>query len=121
MNWISKVTSSHTPIIDGNNIFLITDKGYFVNLDKRNGKILWSTNIFKVLKKKLQKTYISGFILGSDKIYITTLNGYLIVSSALSGKVESYTKIGDSITSPPIIADGKLFVYTEDSKILGFN
>ena len=120
VNWISKVTSSHTPIIDGNNIFLITDKGYFVNLDKRNGKILWSTNIFKVLKKKLQKTYISGFILGSDKIYITTLNGYLITCSALTGKVENKKRIASSINSAPIIINGELYVLTAKSRILGF-
>ena len=120
VNWISKVTSSHTPIIDGNNIFLITDNGYFVNLDKRNGKILWSTNIFKVLKKKLQKTYISGFILGSDKIYITTLNGYLITCSALTGKVENKKRIALSINSAPIIINGELYVLTTSSRILGF-
>ena len=119
-NWISKITSSHTPIIDGNNIFLITDNGYFVNLDKRNGKILWSTNIFKVLKKKLQKTYISGFILGSDKIYITTLNGYLITCSALTGKVENKKRIAFSINSAPIIINGELYVLTTKSRILGF-
>ena len=119
-NWISKVSSSHTPIIDGNNIFLITDNGYFVNLDKRNGKILWSTNIFKVLKKKLQKTYISGFILGSDKIYITTLNGYLITCSALTGKVENKKRIAFSINSAPIIINGELYVLTTKSRILGF-
>jgi len=119
-NWISKITSSHTPIIDGNNIFLITDNGYFVNLDKRNGKILWSTNIFKVLKKKLQKTYISGFILGSDKIYITTLNGYLITCSALTGKVENKKRIASSINSAPIIINGELYVLTAKSRILGF-
>ena len=73
------------------------------------------------MKKKKRETQVTGFIMGSEKIYSLTANGYLIVSSALSGKVESYTKIGDSMTSPTIIAGGKLFVYTEDSKILGFN
>ena len=59
--------------------------------------------------------------MGSGKIYSVTFNGYLIVSSASSGKVESFKKIGDLITSNPIINDGKLFIYTEDSRILGFN
>ena len=90
-------------------------------MDKDTGKIISSTNILKILKKKKQLTKITGFIMGSGKIYSVTLNGYLIVSSAYSGKVENFKKIGNSITSAPIINNGKLFIYTEDSRILGFN
>ena len=59
--------------------------------------------------------------MGSGKIYITTQNGHLIVSSAITGKVENFVKVGSSITSPPIINDGKLFIYTNTSKIIGYN
>ena len=81
------IASTNTPIIDGKNIFLISDNGYFVNIDKISGKIIWSTYILKNLKKKKQMTRITGFVLGSGKIYAVTLNGYLIISSAYSGKV----------------------------------
>ena len=80
-----------------------------------------SKNILKILKKRKQNTKITGFIMGSGKIYSVTSNGYLIVSSATSGKVENFIKVGDPITSVPIINDGKLFIYTENSRILGFN
>ena len=59
--------------------------------------------------------------MGSGKVYSVTLNGFLIESSASSGKVESFKKIDSTITSSPIINDGKLFIYTGSSKILGFN
>jgi len=120
VNWIVKIKSTNTPIIDNENIFLITDNGYFVNLNRENGKIVWSTNILKFLKKKDQLTTVSGFIMGSDKIFATTTNGYLIVSSAVNGKVEYKRKIADSIYSSPIIGNGELFILTANSKILGF-
>ena len=59
--------------------------------------------------------------MGEEKIYSVTSNGYLIVSSAKSGKVEDYRKIGDPIFSSPIINDGKMFLLTENSKVFGFN
>ena len=59
--------------------------------------------------------------MGSGKIYSVTLNGYLIVSSAVSGKPEYSKKVGDTITSSTIINDGKLYILTEDSRIIGFN
>ena len=120
LNWVKEINSTNTPVIDLNNVFVITDNGFFINLEKNTGKILWSTNILKILKKKKQKTKITGFVLASDKIYATSLNGYLIVSSAKTGKVESSKKIGNSITAAPIINNNSLYILTENSKIIGF-
>jgi len=121
VNWKIDVSSVAAPIIDGKNIFLVTENGYFVIINLDTGEIIFSTNILKVLKKKKQSTKISGFIMGSGKIYSVTSNGYLIISSATSGKVENFINVRDPITSVPVINNGKLFIYTENSRILGFN
>ena len=49
LNWQKAIGTKNTPIIDGNNIFLITNNGYFVNLDRLTGEIIWSNNILKIL------------------------------------------------------------------------
>ena len=121
VNWKIDVSSVAAPIIDGKNIFLVTENGYFVIINLDTGEIIFSTNILKVLKKKKQSTKISGFIMGSGKIYSVTSNGYLIISSATSGTVENFINVRDPITSVPVINNGKLFIYTENSRILGFN
>ena len=61
------------------------------------------------------------YIKGSGKIYSVSSNGYLIISSPVSGKVETFKKIGDPVISAPIITDGKLYILTKNSRILGFN
>ena len=121
INWKQEVSSIGAPIIDGKNIFILTDNGYFVIIDKDTGIIISSTNILKILKKKKQETKITGFIMGSGKIYSVTSNGYLIVSSPVSGKVEYFKKIGDPVTSTPIINNGKLYILTKNSRIYGFD
>ena len=121
MNWESEVSSVGTPIIDGENIFFVTENGFFIVMDINTGEIVLSKNILKILKERKRSTKITGFVMGSGKMYSVTLNGYLIINSALSGEVEDFEKIGSSINSTPIIADGRLFIYTKDSKILGLN
>ena len=121
INWKNEVHSVATPIIDGKNIFIVTQNGYFVVLNKDTGRIISSTNILNILKKKKQKTHVTGFIMGSGKIYSVTLNGYLIVSSAISGKTEYFKKIGASNISPLIINNGALYILTKNSRIIGFN
>ena len=120
-NWKQEVSSISTPIISGKNIFIVTDYGYFIILDKNTGEIISSSNILKILKRKKQKTKVAGFIMGSDKIYSVTLNGFLIVSSAASGKPEFFKKIGGSNISPLVINNGKLYILTNESKILVLN
>tara|TARA_B100000686_G_C16720199_1_gene934452 strand:+ start:233 stop:1582 length:1350 start_codon:yes stop_codon:yes gene_type:complete len=120
-NWKNEVSSVATPIVDGKNVFFVTETGYFIIVDLISGDIISSNYIFKVLKKSKQATVVTGYIMGSGKLYTITLNGYLITSSASTGKVEGYKKIGKIISSSPIINNGKMFVYTKKSKILGFN
>ena len=121
LNWEQEVNSIGAPIVDGKNIFIVTNNGYFVIINRITGKIISSNNILRILKKRKQNTKITGFIMGSGKIYSVTSNGYLIVSSAISGKVENFKKIGDPIASRPIINNGNLYILTNNSKIIGLN
>ena len=59
--------------------------------------------------------------MGSGKVYSVTSNGYIIVSSPISGKVEFFQDIGDPVISSPIISNGKLYILTKNSRIFGFN
>ena len=119
--WKQELSSVSAPIVSGNNIFIVTDNGYFVIIEKETGEIISSTNILKILKRKKQKTKITSFIMGSNKIYSITLNGFLISTSAISGKVEFFKKIGGPNISPLAINNGKLYILTDKSKILVLN
>ena len=121
LNWESNVSSVGTPIVDGKNIFFVTENGYFVIIDSSSGEIISSSFVLNILKKYRKKTKIAGFVMGSGKMYSVTSNGYLIVSSATTGKTENYIKVGKPITSSPIISDGKLFIYTEKSRIFVYD
>ena len=59
--------------------------------------------------------------MGSGKIYSITFNGFLISSSATSGKAESFKKVGGPNISPLAINNGKLYILTDQSKILVLN
>jgi len=121
LNWKHNIYSQNIPIVDGNNIFLVSNDGFFINLNKTSGKINWSVNSLKILKERKQKTDATGGILASGKFYITTKNGFLIECSASNGKVLRYKKIGGNIIAPPIVSDGSLYLLTTNSKIYGFN
>jgi outer membrane protein assembly factor BamB len=121
LNWKHNIYSQNVPIIDGNNVFVVSNDGFFLNLDRKSGLINWSVNTFKILKESKQKTEATGVVLASGKLYITTKNGFLIECSASTGKVLRFKKIGDNLVVPPVVSNGSLYLLTENSKIIGFN
>ena len=55
LNWEQEVNSIGAPIVDGKNIFIVTNNGYFVIINRITGKIISSNNILRILKKKETK------------------------------------------------------------------
>jgi len=121
INWKKNYSTTLTPISVSDSLFLVTDNGYLLNINKSDGDVNWSINILKHLKRKKRDTLISGFILGSGKIYATTVNGYLIVMSVKTGEVVKAFKVADSILTRPIIANGALYIQSSEPKIIGLN
>ena len=72
LNWQIQIGSTSTPIVDENNIFLVSDNGYLVNIDRNSGKIILSTNILTFLKKSaFLKDFVrkcTSNILGTTKV-----------------------------------------------------
>jgi len=58
---------------------------------------------------------MQGFLIASDKAYITTNLGYLIICSVSTGKVEKVSKLSNSQLSEPIISNNHLYVLTNKS------
>ena len=59
-----------------------------------------------------------GFLIASNKVYITTNLGYLIICSVITGKVENVSKISKSQLSEPIISNNNLYILTDKSVVI---
>ena len=67
--WKNDVSSSGTPIVDEENIFLVTENGYFIILNKNTGEIISSSNTSGSMVSKFSKRRISVCILYRDDNY----------------------------------------------------
>ena len=47
LNWELPFSTSVRPVLTQNYIFLVSQDGFILNLDRQNGKVIWSKNIFK--------------------------------------------------------------------------
>jgi len=116
LNWILNINSNLRPILIDNLLFTISQEGYLIVIDNIEGKIIRSNYILNKFKvKQRKKLFMQGFLIASDKIYITTNLGYLIICSVSTGKVEKVSELSNSQLSEPIISSNHLYVMTNKS------
>jgi len=123
LNWELPFSTSVRPVLTQNYIFLVSQDGFILNLDRQNGKVIWSKNIFKNEKIiRADKTgNIVSMLIASNQIFITTAKGYFIFIDYNSGEILEYTKVSKGFFSKPIIADNKIYIIDRHMRILGFN
>ena len=121
INWINKVNSNIKPILIGDVIFSVSNRGYLYVLDKNKGNIIRITDLFKNYKVKKRKNIIPlGFVIGNKNLYLTNSDGIMLVVELELGNVVKIEKVSSSIISKPFIFNNNLYILKNGS-ILKYN
>ena len=118
VNWRQNINSSLRSVIIDNVIFTISDNGYLFVIEKDTGNIVRSTNVLSNFKqKKRDKIKLTGFLVSSDKIYLTSNNGLLILINIENGKQDEIFKVSREKISKPYVNNESLYIVKDDQII----
>ena len=118
VNWRQNINSSLRSVIIDNVIFTISDNGYLFVIEKDTGNIVRSTNVLSNFKqKKREKIKLTGFLVSSDKIYLTSNNGLLILINIEDGKQDEIFKVSREKISKPYVNNESLYIVKDDQII----
>ncbi len=115
IKWVQNINSYLEPTIVENLVFTVSNEGFLIIIDKNNGNILRSTNIFNFLKNK--KAFPTGFIVAKNFVYISLSNGRLLKVSIEDGKTKDQIKIDTNKISRPYILNKKMYLLRNDAII----
>ena len=119
VNWVQKVNSVLRPVIVDDLIFTISNKGYLVVIKAKTGEIIRATYLLNSLKERIRKKIsFEGFIVASNKIYITTNKGKLIVCKIFDGKLDQIYKISKFKLSEPFISNNNLYIFRNNAVVV---
>jgi outer membrane protein assembly factor BamB len=111
LNWKNNISSNLTPIILDEFIITISEDGYLFTIQKDQGNILRINNVYSSYKPKHRKDIKpEGFLIASNKIFLTNNNGHLIVINLKTGKIEQIKKIAREKISKPYIFNQNLYL-----------
>ena len=120
-NWENKINSNLRSSLVENYLFSVSLEGYLIITEINSGNIIKVTDIFDNFKiKKRAKIKPTGFLIGLNKIYVSTNNGKLLVVDIASGKTISTLKVDNEKISQPFIINKNLFVI-KDNAIIKLN
>ncbi len=120
--WQRDIGGSRTPWIAGNNLFILSSENQLIAINFLNGSIFWITELkrFEDEKNKEDPIQWSAPIMGSNRLILTSSNGYMIEVSPHNGEIIRKTKIRKNVQIAPIIANEHLYLLAEDGTLLAY-
>ena len=120
VKWRKKINSSVRPTITKDLIITIADNGFLIILDKKNGKLVRSTNIkIKFKKKKWDDLVNNGFLVGKNKIYLST-NGKLNIIDLSDGLSKKIVDLDKKFIARPYIYEKSMYILSSN-QIIKYN
>jgi outer membrane protein assembly factor BamB len=118
--WSRDVGGTQTPLAAGDYVYVISGDGQLLCLTRKEGKIRWVHQMPAYANEKLQEHPISwnGPLLVSDKLILASSDGYMEAVSPYTGELLGKVELAGGTSVAPIVADGVVYIYTDDAKLV---
>ena len=118
VNWKNEIDSILRPIIIGEYLITVSNKGYLYIVDKNLGNIIRINNLYGLYKiSKIKNIKPTGFLIAKNKVYITNSNGKLIIAKLNFFEIINTMKISGGKILRPNVYNDNLFLIRNGSII----
>lgn len=121
--WTQPVGSTRAPALAGRFLFVVGTEGELACLDAATGEAYWVTQLrqFKDEKDKEKRISYSSPIVASGRVIVVSSLGDVLAFSPADGTQTASLKLKDTVYIEPIAAQGRLFVLTDDAKLIAID
>ncbi len=113
--WSLRVAGTQTPYVAGQSVFVVDTSGQLLAVSRDQGQVQWTVKLPSSVR-----TW-SGPVLAGGVLWLVSSQGVLAGVEPGSGKVIKQVNIGDDVFIPPIVAQNRLLVLTDEAKLVAFN
>ncbi len=120
--WEREFAGVNTPWPVGDWVFAVTVEAELVALSRSDGKIRWVSQLGRWKDEKDKKGGIEwyGPVLAGNRLILLSSRGKMAMVSPGTGEILSTTDIGSPAYLPPVVANGMLYILTDDGKLTAF-
>ena len=118
--WTTDVGSIETPWVMGDYILLMSLEGALVSLSREQGRVRWLTQLpsFKDEEDRQGRIRWAGPLLAGGQIILASSDGRLVTANPVTGEIIGYQDIEEPVNVTPVVADGTLYVLTDEGSLI---
>jgi len=118
--WSRDIGSVNTPWTAGDYIYVLDNQNHVICLTRQEGKVRWIHQLpeWEDPDNKAGAIIWAGPVLVSDKLIVTSSDGYAEAISPYTGKMMGRVEIPTGTTIAPVVANDTLYLYTNDADLV---
>lgn len=118
--WTRDIGGIETPWAAGDYVYVLDNNARLICLTRKEGKVRWIHQLpaYENPEKKKDPIIWAGPVLVSDRLIVTSSNGYAQSLSPYDGKLLGRVEIPSGTAIAPIVADGTMYIYTADAELV---
>ncbi|MEO0549802.1 MAG: PQQ-binding-like beta-propeller repeat protein [Pseudomonadota bacterium] len=118
--WQQPLGATQAPALVGEFLFVLGVEAELVCINAATGQIVWVKQLekFRNEKKKEGRITYSGPLIASGRVVAASSTGNLISFDPQTGDETARLKLGDPVYIEPIAVQDKLFVLTDDARLI---
>jgi outer membrane protein assembly factor BamB len=118
--WEREIGSDQTPWLAGDWLFVLTTDQVMVAVNRDDGAIAWLTQLPQWQNEEKQEDPVRwlGPALAGDRLIVAGSSSEALAVSPYTGKILGRQPLSGAASVPPVVADGTVFVVTDDGSLL---
>ncbi len=118
--WEASIASLQMPWVAGDFIYVVSVDGELACISRDEGGIIWVTQLQRYKNKKKRKGRITwaGPVLAGGYLIAVSSRGQIVKVAPDTGEIVATEKIGGTSVISPVVANEKVYVLTEDGKLI---
>lgn len=113
--WQRDISGSETPWIAGNHLFIVSANNKLVALGRDTGAIRWIARLDS--DEKNSPSFWTGPLYAGGRLFLIASDGRVVEAAPETGKLVRTWRAGDSVSVPPLVADGTLYILADDGTL----
>lgn len=120
--WDRDIGGIETPWVAGDFVYLVSSQSEVICISRRSGRVKWVVQLpaFEDEEDREDPIHWSGPVLVSDRLILNGSNGQAIAISPYTGELLGRIGLPDGAFIPPIVADGTIYILTDDAQLLAY-
>jgi len=118
--WSRDIGGINAPWAAGDYVYVLDNANRVICLTRKEGRVRWMHQLpqYENPDKKSDPIIWAGPVLVSNRLIVTSSNGYAEAISPYDGKLTGRVEIPAATTISPIVANGTLYLYTSDAELV---